>query len=329
MITIRNLLRFPSARVALTILAAIAILATFGERLAPHDPLQQFDKALDGPSAEHLLGTDYVGRDVLSRLMAGTQVSVFGALEAVAVGLVLGVSTGLLSVWMGRASEWIALRVTDTLMSLPFTVFAIAVVGSLGNGLQQAMLAIGVLMVPAFFRITRAVALGLRSAQYVEAAELMGASQVWVLRTHIWSKVLPNVAVTAAQTMGAAMLAVAALAFLGLGVIPPDPTWGGVLSADLAFLEQQPWAPLYPGLLLMLTVGSLNILADGITEATGIQRRRRRGRIGRTFGRRDPGKVDPGEALFDTEFDPYLDVDPDTEPAPDDPGGPRHAAATT
>jgi peptide/nickel transport system permease protein len=287
MTTLRALLRIPIARVALVILAAVVLLVVFGRTLAPHDPLQQFPDVLSGPNSHYLLGTDYVGRDVLSRLMAGTRLSVIGALEAVAVGLVLGVPAGLASVWMGRVGEWIALRVAETLMILPFTVFAIAVAGTLGNGLHQAMLAVGVLTSPGFFRITRAVALGLRTTQYVEAAELMGASRWWTLRTHIWSKVLPNVAVAAAHAMGSALLVVASLAFLGLGIIPPAPTWGGMLSSDLGFLTQQTWAPLFPGLLMMLTVGSLNILADCIREAGSGRVRRRRSLLARAFGRRD------------------------------------------
>ncbi|MCW2759076.1 MAG: putative transporter, rane protein, partial [Nocardioidaceae bacterium] len=160
-----------------------------------------------------------------------------------------------------------------------------------GNGLQQAMLAVGVLTSPLFFRITRAVALGLRTTQYVEAAELMGASRWWTLRTHNWTKILPNVAVASAHAMGSALLIVAALAFLGLGIIPPTPTWGGMLSSDLGFLQQQAWAPLFPGLLMMLTVGSLNILADCIREASGIQVRRRRGVLARALGRGEPPPV--------------------------------------
>jgi peptide/nickel transport system permease protein len=285
--TLRNLFRIPVARVALAVLFVVVLVAVFGGHLTPHDPLEQDPAILQGPSAQHWLGTDYVGRDVLSRLMAGTRLSVIGALEAVAVGLVLGVPTGLLSVWLGRAGEWVSLRVSETLMILPFTVFAIAVAGTLGNGLHQAMIAVGVLTSPAFFRITRAVALGLRTTQYVEAAELMGASRWWTLRTHIWSKVLPNVAVAAAHAMGSALLVVASLAFLGLGIIPPTPTWGGMLSADLGFLEQQPWAPIFPGVLLVLTVGSLNILADCIREASAGEARRRRGIVRRAVGRRD------------------------------------------
>ena len=275
MTTLQRLLRIPAARVALGVLALVAVVALFGRDIAPYDPLRQFPEALAGPGQQHWLGTDYVGRDVLSRLLAGTGLSVAGALEAVAVGLAIGVPGGLASVWAGRVGEWVSLRLSETLMVLPFTVFAIAVAGTLGNGLQQAMLAVGVLTSPVFFRITRAVTLGLRTTQYVEAAELMGASRWWVLRTHVWSKVLPNVAVCAAQAMGSALLVVAALAFLGLGVVPPQPTWGGMLSADLAYLAQQPWAPLFPGLLMMLSVGSLNVLADCIRDAsTGTVRRR-------------------------------------------------------
>jgi len=310
--TLRNLLRIPVARVALAILFVVALVAVLGGQLAPFDPLKQYPQTLSAPSGDHWLGTDYVGRDVLSRLMAGTRLSVIGALEAVAVGLVLGVPTGLASVWMGRLGEWVSLRVTDTLMMLPFTVFAIAVAGTLGNGLHQAMIAVGVLTSPGFFRITRAVALGLRTTHYVEAAELMGASRWWTLRHHIWSKVLPNVAVAAAHAMGSALLVVASLAFLGLGIIPPTPTWGGMLSADLGFLEQQPWAPLFPGVLLVLTVGSLNILADCIREAaSGEARRRRGGVLRRAAGRRDLSPigvplvpVDPEAAVPTDEEEP-------------------------
>jgi peptide/nickel transport system permease protein len=268
--TLKALWRIPSARLALLVLAAIAFLAVFGGALAPHDPLKQYtDEVLQGPSSAHWLGTDYVGRDVLSRLMAGTRLSVVGALEAVLIGALLGVPSGLVSAWLGPRLEWITLRISDTLVILPFTVFAIAVAGTLGNGLQQAMIAIGVLMSPIFYRVTRAAAIGLRRTQYVEAAELMGATQWWTLRKHIWSKVLPNVAVTAAQAMGAALLVVASLAFLGLGITPPAPTWGGMLSADLGYLAQQPWAPIFPALLMMATVGSLNLLADSMRDVTG------------------------------------------------------------
>jgi peptide/nickel transport system permease protein len=299
--------------VALAILSVVLLLAVFGSVLAPFDPLRQYPQILSAPDGHHWLGTDYVGRDVLSRLMAGTRLSIVGALEAVAIGLVLGVPTGLASVWAGRVGEWVSLRITDTLMMLPFTVFAIAVAGTLGNGLQQAMIAVGVLTSPGFFRITRAVAIGLRTTHYVEAAELMGASRWWILRHHIWSKVLPNVAVAAAHAMGSALLVVASLAFLGLGIIPPTPTWGGMLSADLGFLEQQPWAPLFPGVLLVLTVGSLNILADCIREASSGELHRKGGLLRRAAGRRDLTPIGAGVLAVPVDVVP---TDPDEHEEP-------------
>ncbi|MBF4996979.1 ABC transporter permease [Nocardia sp. BSTN01] len=285
MTTLRTLLANPSARICLLILAAVAFLAVFGSALAPYDALRQSPQILQGPSADHLLGTDYVGRDVLSRLMAGTRLSVVGAIEAVSVGLCLGVPSGLASVWAGRAGEWIGLRISETLTVLPFTVFTIAVAATLGNGMNQAMVAVGILSAPIFFRISRAVALGLRSTQYVESAELMGASTWWILRTHMWSKVAPNVAVAAAQATGAALLVIASLAFLGVGVTPPAPTWGGMLASDLGYLELQPWAPLLPGIPMLLTVGALNILADCLREASSDAPRARRGLFARLLGR--------------------------------------------
>ncbi|RFC70136.1 ABC transporter permease [Streptomyces sp. AcE210] len=264
---LRRTWRLRSARVAVAVLLLVAFLAVAGGAVAPHDPLAQHPTdMLQGPGAGHLLGTDYLGRDVLSRLLEGTGLSLAGALESVGAAMLLGVIPGLASVWLGRTVEWTAQRAADTLMIMPFTVFAIAVVGALGNGMHQAMLALGVLFAPLYFRVTRAAALGLKQAQYVEAAELMGASRRWILRTHVWRKVLPTIAVTTAQTVGQALLVVSSLTFLGLGVQPPAPTWGGMLASDLGYLAQQPWAPLIPGAAIMITVGALNILADAIRD---------------------------------------------------------------
>ena len=250
-------------RAALIALAVVGLLAVAGGHLTPHDPLYQDpDQALHGLSLTHPLGTDYLGRDVLSRLIAGTGTTVVAAIESVGVGLLLGVVPGLASLWLGRGVEWVLLRAADSLMTLPFIVFAVAVTGILGNGLAQAMLAIGMLFAPLFFRVTRAAGLSLTRAQYVEAAALFGATRTRILRTHVWGKVVPTVAVTAAQATGGALLAVSSLTFLGIGVQPPAPTWGGVLASDLGFLAQQPWAPLIPAVLIALTVAALNTLAD-------------------------------------------------------------------
>lgn len=293
--TLRRTWRLPAARVALGVLFVVAVLAVFGGTIAPQDPLaQDTTRVLQGPSGAHLLGTDYLGRDVLSRLLAGTGRSVLGAVESVGAAMLLGVVPGVASLWLGRAVEWTALRAVDALMTMPFTLFAIAAVGVFGNGLNQAMLALGVLLAPLFFRVSRAAALGLRQAQYVEAAELMGASRGRVLRTHIVAKILPTVAVTTAHALATALLTVASLTFLGVGVQPPAPTWGGMLASDLGFLAQQPWAPALPGVLIMITVGALNLLADAVRDSGAADSAAERG----------PGRFRGAEAARDRASGP-------------------------
>jgi peptide/nickel transport system permease protein len=264
-----SLLRLPSAKIAVVILAVVIFLSLFGSMLAPQNPLTINANALyQGPSLHHLLGTDYLGRDVLSRLMAGTQLSVLTAFEAVGIGLVIGAPLGVATVFLGKWFDFAANRVADALMTLPYIFFVVAVTAALGNGLQQAMAAVGFLLFPGFFRITRAATLEFARAQYVEAAELLGASKLHVIRVHVVRKVLPTMAVTTASATAGALLAVSFLTFLGIGVVPPAPTWGGVLSSDLDYLSQAPWAPFIPGLLIAITVGALNALADAFRDRT-------------------------------------------------------------
>jgi peptide/nickel transport system permease protein len=263
----RSVLRLPSARIAIGILAVITLLAAFGSTLAPQNPLAINANALfQGPGAHHLLGTDYLGRDVLSRLMAGTRLSVLTAVEAVGIGLALGAIPGIATVFMGRWFDFAVNRVSDALMTFPYVFFVVAVTAALGNGLVQAMIPVGILLAPAFFRVTRAATLEHARAQYVEAAELLGASKLHVIRVHVLRKVLPNIAVTTASMTAYALLSVTFLTFLGLGVQPPTPTWGGVLSSDLDYLSQAPWAPFIPGALIAVTVGALNALADAFRD---------------------------------------------------------------
>jgi peptide/nickel transport system permease protein len=265
----RSVLRLPSARIAVVILAVILLLAVFGSTLAPQDPLAINANALfQGPSLHHLFGTDYLGRDVLSRLMAGTRLSVLTAVEAVGIGFVLGGPLGVATVFLGKWFDFAALRVTDALMTLPSIFFVVAVTAAVGNGLVQAMVPVGILMAPVFFRVTRAATLEFGRAQYVEAAELLGGSKLHVIRVHVLRKVLPTMAVTTAMTVAGALLTVSFLTFLGIGVQPPTPTWGGMLSSDLDYLSQSPWAPFIPGAVIAITVGALNALADAFRDRT-------------------------------------------------------------
>lgn len=264
---VRSVLRQPVGLASVVVLALVGLLGLFGPLLAPFDPLaQDTSSLLAAPSPAHLLGTDDLGRDVLSRLLAGSPLSLLAAVEAVTVGLVLGVIPGLLSVLLGRGFEWVALRVMDSLMTLPFLVFAIAMSALLGNGLHQAMFAVGILVAPGFFRVTRAATLAHYRSPYVEASRLLGASTFWIVRTHLWRKIAPTIAVSTAGMLGAGLVIVSSLTFLGIGVQPPEPTWGGILATDLRFLYQRPYGPLIPGLLIVLTVGAFNGLADALRD---------------------------------------------------------------
>ena len=266
---VRRVLGLTSGRIGLGIFAFIALLAILGPVLAPQNPLEGSAATLAGPSAHHLLGTDYLGRDVLSRLLAGSRVSILGAVQVALMALVVGVLPGILSVYLGRGFEWVTLRLTDTLIALPFLVFAVAVTALLGNGIAQAMFTVGILVSPLFYRVSRAATLTVARSQYVESAIVSGASVSWLIRRHVWVKVLPPIAVALAQTIGVGFVVVSSLTFLGIGVQPPAPTWGGLLASDLGFLSYQPYAPLVPTALIMATVWACNLLADAIRDVSG------------------------------------------------------------
>ncbi|MDN3443622.1 ABC transporter permease [Microbacterium sp. APC 3901] len=259
-----------SVRLALLVLVGMVLLAVAGPALAPQDPLaQNASAALQEPSLVHLLGTDYLGRDVLSRLFAGAPASLISAVAAALIGLVLGAVPGALSAFVPRVAEWLSLRIVDALLALPFILFAIVFAALLGNGLIQATLAIGILLAPGFFRIARAATLRVRDSPYIDAAGYLGASAWWILRRHVWRQVAPNLVVATVSALGGALLAVASLTFLGIGVQPPAPTWGGMLSSDLGYLGQRPWGPLAPALAIIVTVGALNVVADAARDVRG------------------------------------------------------------
>jgi peptide/nickel transport system permease protein len=267
---LRNTFRTRATRVACVlflVIVAVGVLANFFSPQSPYS--QDTSHLLAGPSWEHLLGTDYLGRDTLSRIILGTRVSLVGALEAVAVGVVGGVLPGLVSVFVSNWLQFLIMRLIDGLMTIPAIVFAIGVVAVLGETQVVAMGAIGVLFVPAFFRITRAATLGYANTQYVDAARLLGATTPWVIRKHIFSKVAPTIFVTAASAMAGGILAVSSLAFLGIGAQPPIPSWGAMLSADMNYLSINGYSAIFPGIAIVLTVGSLGIIADGIRDAMG------------------------------------------------------------
>ncbi|MGO1182937.1 MAG: ABC transporter permease [Micrococcaceae bacterium] len=263
---IRKILKRRVGSIASIILVVVLVLAIFGPLLAPYDPFAGSEDVLHGPSFLHPLGTDYLGRDTLSRMLHGAPLSVLSAGIVGLIALVVGVIPGILSVYLGRTFEWLSLRLVDTLVALPFLIFAVAVTAFLGNGVIPAMCVVGFLTSPIFYRVARAATLTVSRTPYVEAAVLAGATLGWTVRKHVWSKVLPSVAIALANTLGIGLISVAALSFLGIGVQPPEPTWGGMLAADLGYLTQRPFAPVFPAVAIVITVWSLNIIADLIRD---------------------------------------------------------------
>lgn len=269
MTMMRAVFRTWTVKIAGLVLLGIVLVALFANFLMPDNPYTVSAMILRGPSAVHWLGTDEIGRDTLSRIMLGTRVTLVGAVEAVGIGAAVGVIPGLFSVFLDRWQRFLALRVIDTFMTLPTIVFTIGVVAVFGNSQNIAMAAIGLLFTPLFFRLTRSSALGFVKTQYVEAAQLLGLSRWQIIRVHIWRKVLPTVAVAIAQHMASGILVVSSLSFLGIGAQPPLPTWGGMLSEDLPYLAQNGYEAIFPGIAIVLTVGALSLIADGIRDATG------------------------------------------------------------
>jgi peptide/nickel transport system permease protein len=266
---IKNVWRLASGRIAIAALSVILFLAVFGSLLSPYNPDDTVGPQLMGPSSRFLLGTDYIGRDVLSRVLAGAGLSVLGALLVAAIALLFGALPGVLSVYLGRVFEWVTLRVIDTLIALPFLVFAVAMTALLGNGVFQALFAVGFLLAPVFYRVSRSATLSVANSQFVEAAILAGASTWWVVRKHVWNKVAPPIAISLSTTIGLGLVVISSLTFLGIGVSPPRATWGGLLATDLEYIALQPWAPIVPIVLILIAVLACNLFADAVRDTAG------------------------------------------------------------
>ena len=266
---LKDVWRLASGRIAVVLLLVIAFLAAFGRLLAPYPPNDTVGVQLQDPSGAHWLGTDYLGRDVLSRMLAGSALSVGGTLTVAGIALVFGAVPGIASVYLGRVLEWLSLRVIDTLVALPFLVFAVAMTALLGNGVFQATFAVGFLVAPVFYRVARTATLSVARSQYVEAAMLAGASMRWIVRKHVLAKVLPPITIALSTTVGIGLVVIASLTFLGIGIAPPTATWGGILASDLEYIAIAPYAPIAPIAIILVSVLGCNLFADAVRDVSG------------------------------------------------------------
>ena len=265
---LRRLVGRPATVVATVVVLAFIAVALGAAHLAPFDPTAtDFAAIRKPPSAVHLLGTDEVGRDVLSRLIWGARASLMAGVIPVTIAVSLSIPLGLLA---GYAGGWIdswMMRLNDAMLAIPFLIVAIALAAFLGPSLRNAMIAIGIASLPTFLRLARGTVLALKAEDYVEAARALGCSRPRIAGRHILPNMLPPLIVQSSIAVAAAIIAEASLAFLGLGQQPPAPSWGSMLNAAQRYLSQAPWMALYPGLTIFAIVMALNVLGDGLRDA--------------------------------------------------------------
>ena len=270
----RVLLRLPLALGGLVWIGLMVVLAFFGSLIAPSGENDvDVPSMLKGPSAAHWFGTDELGRDVLSRVIIAAQPSLEVAVVSVGFALVAGVLLGLVAGYYGRFADAFVMRCMDILFSFPVMLLAIAIVAVLGAGIGNAMIAIAVVYTPIFARITRASVLGVREEVYVRAAVSIGVPDREIIARHILPNVAGPVIVQTSLSLGFAILTEAALSFLGLGVQPPEPSWGGMLYEAQGFMQQAWWMAVFPGLAIVLTVLSFNLVGDALRDILDPRRR--------------------------------------------------------
>jgi peptide/nickel transport system permease protein len=263
-----RLQRRPSALIGLAVVIAFILMAIFAPYISPQDPIATSWGAIrKAPSAAHWFGTDEIGRDVLSRVIWGTQASLMAGVISVSISLLIGVPIGLLAGFVGGAVDAIISRITDAFLACPFLILAIALAAFLGPSLTNAMVAIGISAAPIFVRLTRGQVIQIKVEDYVEAARSVGNPPWRIALAHILPNILPPLLVQATLAIAAAVIAEASLSFLGLGQQPPAPSWGSMLNTAKNYIEQAPWMAIWPGISIFLLVLSFNLFGDGLRDA--------------------------------------------------------------
>jgi peptide/nickel transport system permease protein len=258
------------AMLGLAILIVLALLAIFAEQIAGYETkviAQDISNRLQGPSAEHWFGTDEFGRDIFARIIHGSRVSLVVGFISVAVSLIIGGILGAFAGYYGGVIDLVIMRVMDILLAIPSILLAITIVAALGTDLVYVMIAIGISGVPGYARIVRASVMGIKDQEFVEAARAIGASNTSIIFREVIPNCLAPIIVQATLSVASAILSTASLSFIGLGVQPPDPEWGAMLSSGRGYLRDAMHLTLFPGLAIIVTILALNLLGDGLRDA--------------------------------------------------------------
>lgn len=264
--------RFAKKRVSVMgmgILIFMALVGIFAPFIAPHGPDEQKIKdAFSAPSLQYPFGTDNLGRDVLSRVIYGTRISLSVGFISVAIAFVLGCPLGLIAGFFGGKVETIIMRIMDVFLAIPNMLLAIAISAALGTGVGKSMLAVGIAYMPVYARMMRATSMTIKNEEFIEAARANNSNNWRIMIKHIFPNAISPLIVQTTLGVAHGILMISSLSFIGLGVQPPTPEWGSMLAAGRAFLRNNPWLCTFPGIAIMLSVLSFNLMGDGLRDAT-------------------------------------------------------------
>ncbi|WP_027633781.1 ABC transporter permease [Clostridium hydrogeniformans] len=266
----RRLKRNKPAMIGLVVICLLIILAVIAGFIADYDNVvikQNLEERLQGPSSKYILGTDEFGRDIFARLIHGARVSLRVGILAVGIAIVIGGSLGAIAGYYGGVLDNVIMRIMDVFLAVPSILLAISIVSALGPSLFNLMLSIGISSVPSYARIVRASVLSIREQEFIEAAKAIGANDFRLVMRHIIPNSLAPVIVQATLGVAGAILSTAGLSFIGLGIQPPDPEWGAMLAGGRQYLRDAWHVTTFPGIAIMITILSLNLLGDGLRDA--------------------------------------------------------------
>jgi peptide/nickel transport system permease protein len=284
---LKLMLSSPPALFGAVVFVVVLVTAVFDDQLAPTGANEvDVENRLLAPGPGHWFGTDDLGRDILSRVILGAKVSLQVGVVAVGFSLVVGTLVGLFAGYYGKWVDTVLMRLMDVLFAFPAMLLAIAVIAILGPGTTNAMIAIGITYTPVFARVTRSSVLGVRESVYVRASRSIGSSDLRLLFRHVLPNAAPPIIVQTSVSLAFAVLAEAALSFVGLGTQPPAPSWGRMLSEGREFIDLAWWIAVFPGLAIVLLVLAFNLLGDGLRDVLDPQQRSALQAGKRTFGRR-------------------------------------------
>lgn len=271
----RRLVKNKLSIFGISIIALFVISSVFAKWIAPYDPLEtHLDAIFSLPCGQFLLGTDYLGRDILSRIIYGARVSLEIGFVSVGLAMLIGTFFGAIAGFYGGLADTIIMRAVDVMMSIPSVLLAIVIASVLGKSVGNLMIAVGIAAVPSFARIVRATILTIRDQEYIESARMSGCSDLRIITRFVLPNVLPNIIVQVTLSMGLAILNAASLSFLGLGVQAPAPEWGSMLAAGRSYMQMYGHVVIFPGIAIMLLVLALNLIGDGLRDALDPRMRR-------------------------------------------------------